>query len=371
MPTPSPADWPARLQSVRDRLAAHGVAAFVVSSPINIRYLTGFDGSAGLLVVAASGTHLLIDGRYEEAVRDARTSGRMADVEVERIQGRYDVALAALLVRMARSRVGVESDHLTLSTFERWRQGVEGTTTLVPVPGLVESLRIIKDAAEVVVLRRAAGLLSDVASNLRPMLGSGRTERAVAAGITQALTRAGFSKPAFDTIVASGPNSAYPHAQPTDRRLRTGDLVVLDFGGILDGYCVDLSRAAAIGRIGEDGQRVYEAVRQAQDAGIAAIRAGVASADVDKAARDVLEAKGFGPHFVHGTGHGLGLEVHEAPRLSSTAGSEERLDIGMVMTVEPGVYIGGLGGVRLEDDVLVTEAGCEVLTTAPRDLLVV
>jgi Xaa-Pro aminopeptidase len=204
------------------------------------------------------------------------------------------------------------------------------------------------------------------------VLKAGRTELEVAGGINDRIRRAGFTKPAFDTIVASGPNGAYPHARPTDRTLQSGDLLVLDFGGVLDGYCVDLTRAAAVDRVDPEAAALYRAVRDAQDAAICAIRSGVKTADVDRAAREVLQTQGFGDCFLHGTGHGLGLEVHEAPTLSAgEPGSGESLEAGMVVTVEPGAYVAGLGGVRLEDDVLVTRAGCEVLTNAPRDLLVV
>jgi Xaa-Pro aminopeptidase len=200
----------------------------------------------------------------------------------------------------------------------------------------------------------------------------GRTEREIARDIDRAIEHAGFERPAFETIVASGPNSAYPHARPTDRSLAPGDLVVLDFGGVLDGYCVDLTRMAAVGSISIAARRLYEAVRDAQARAIASIRAGVSGADVDAAARDALEAEGLGSAFVHGTGHGLGLEVHEGPRLSRAAsGASARLDAGMVCTVEPGAYVEGVGGVRLEDDVVVTLGGSELLTDAPRDLVLI
>jgi Xaa-Pro aminopeptidase len=184
------------------------------------------------------------------------------------------------------------------------------------------------------------------------------------------MERAGFSGPAFPTIVASGPNSALPHATPGGRRLAQGDLVVLDFGGVLGGYCVDLTRMAAVGRLAPQALALFDAVRDAHDAAIRHLAPGVTGAEVDAAARSVLEARGLGPAFLHGTGHGLGLDVHEAPRISR-GGAETVLAAGMVCTIEPGAYVEGLGGVRLEDDVLVTDTGRDVLTDAPRDLLVV
>jgi Xaa-Pro aminopeptidase len=201
---------------------------------------------------------------------------------------------------------------------------------------------------------------------------AGRTEIEVAREVDAALECAGFSAPAFPTIVASGPNSAHPHARPGARRLAAGDLVLLDFGGILDGYCVDLTRMVVLGQAGTRQAALYDAVHAAQSAAIASVRAGVPAAAVDEAARSVLDARGFGDAFLHGTGHGLGLEVHELPRISrADSGATDVLEAGMVCTIEPGAYVNGLGGVRLEDDVLVTADGCEVLTDAPRDLLAV
>jgi Xaa-Pro aminopeptidase len=238
--------------------------------------------------------------------------------------------------------------------------------------GLVEQLRIVKDDFELGVLRRGATLISDVARQLGSIVRAGQTERSIAKAIDLAIERAGFSGPAFPTIVASGPNSAKPHARPTDRTLGRGDLVVLDFGGVLDGYCVDVTRMAAVGPLADRAQALFSAVKVAQEAAIVAVRPAIAASDVDSAARSALDARGFGEAFTHSTGHGLGLDVHEAPRIGrADPEAPETLQAGMVFTIEPGAYVAGVGGVRLEDDVLVTAGGCEVLTTAPRDLLVV
>ncbi len=359
-----------RISRLRASLSEAGVEAFVVTELNNIRYLTGFAGSAGILVVTGDETRLLVDGRYEEVVREAQSAGAIAPLELVRVK-KYDPTLIDVLAAGGWTHVAFEGDHTTVAQHGRWVLGLP-KVDLRPVYGWVEGGRIRKDAAEIARLRRAAGLLSGVARALGQWVSVGRSEREVAADIDAALRRAGFEKPAFDTIVASGPNSAHPHARPTDRTIQNGDLVLLDFGGVLEGYCVDLTRMAGAGRVGADGHSLYVAVRQAQEAAIAAVHPGSLTTQVDAAARQVLEQHQLGSAFVHGTGHGLGLDVHEAPRVGPGDPSEAvRLESGMVVTIEPGAYVAGLGGVRLEDDVLVTAEGREVLTTAPLDLLIV
>jgi Xaa-Pro aminopeptidase len=231
---------------------------------------------------------------------------------------------------------------------------------------------MVKDRTEIAAFREAASRLSAVARRvLSDIVRIGRSERDVAADIDYAMRQGGFERPAFDTIVASGPNSALPHARPGPRILAAGDGVVLDFGGVYDGYCVDLTRTVQLAPGDSAFEALFEAVRAAQAAAIAAVRPGVKASAVDGAARDVLAGRGLGDAFVHGTGHGLGLEIHEAPRIGKAGGSEpdEALVAGMVFTVEPGAYVPGLGGVRIEDDVLVTEDGCEVLTDVPIERL--
>jgi Xaa-Pro aminopeptidase len=368
-----PAGWARRLQSLHDYCVSQKLDAIVVSNPLNIRYLTGFRGSAGLLISAPGGVRLVTDGRYDAAVRGAVAAGEMAVLDVERVDVRYDTTLVEVLTRLKLSRVGFEAGHVTVATLDGWRRAdASGTIEWVSTDGVVERQRVIKDADEIALFRKAGRALAGVAAHLSEWVRTGRTERDVARDIDAGILQAGFSDVAFPTIVASGPHSAHPHARPGDRRLGEGDLVVLDFGGVLDGYCVDLTRMAGIGQVGSEAMALVTAVLSAQREAIAAVRPGRLGADVDKAARSVLEAAGFGPAFLHGTGHGLGLEVHEAPRVSRGAtGSSDTLQPGMVCTIEPGAYVEGLGGVRMEDDVLVTASGCEVLTEAPRDLLVV
>ncbi len=364
-------DWSGRLRVVREYCAANDLEAFVVSTPNNLSYLCGFRGTAGLLVVGARETVLIVDGRYTSVAAEGLAAAGLDDIPVERVERRYDLTLAAVLRQWKAARVGFEAEHVTVAGLATWQRAA-GEPVWQPTERVVEQRRAIKDAFEVAVIRRAARALSSVAREIGTWVRAGRSEIDLARDVDAAIDRAGFSAPAFPTIVASGPNSAHPHARPGERRLAPGDLVLLDFGGVLDGYCVDLTRMAVLGPVDARAAVLFDAVSAAQAAAIAAVRGGIAASHVDTAARDVLDARGFGEAFLHGTGHGLGLDVHESPRISrADSGSQDVLEAGMVCTIEPGAYLEGLGGVRLEDDVLVTAEGCEVLTDAPRDLLVV
>ena len=371
MGDPSRPDWTGRLLRTNQDREQAGLRAFVVTAQPNIAYLCGFTGTAGVLVISPRETTLVVDGRYESSARAEIRAGRMAPVAIEQVRGRYDAVLAVVVDRIRAREVGFEAEHVSVATLGGW-QRASPATTWTPTERLVERHRALKDPAEIAVLRRAGRALSDIARHLGEWTSEGRTEREVARAIDAAIERAGFAGPAFPTIVAAGPNSALPHARPTDRPLAKGDLVMLDFGGRLDGYCGDLTRMAAVGQVGAQARSLFEAVREAQAAAIAAVRPGQMASAVDAAARDVLEGCGLAEAVLHATGHGLGLELHEAPRIARPdPNNADRLEAGMVCTIEPGAYVEGLGGVRLEDDVLVTAEGCEVLTDAPRDLVVV
>jgi len=363
--------WATRLRACQSALATHAIDALVVSTPVNITYLTGFAGSAGLLLLTGAGYWLLADGRYDLAVREAIRAGRMAEVGVERVERRYDLTLGELVTRLGARRVGFESAHVTVSNAAAWQRATVGVSW-VALEKVVERLRMIKDARELSALRRGGRLIAEVTRALPSIAKSGRTERDVADAIDAAMLGVGFERPAFPTIVASGPNSAHPHAKPGSRALARGDLVVLDFGGVLDGYCVDLTRMVSVGIVEPQALALFEAVKAAHAAAIHSVRPGVLTSAIDGAARHELEARGLGSAFSHSTGHGLGLEVHEAPRVGRPdPETDEVVQPGMVFTIEPGAYVEGLGGVRLEDDVLVTADGCDVLTDIPRDLMVI
>jgi Xaa-Pro aminopeptidase len=364
----------ARHARVRGAVDALGLDALIVTTPANIRYLTNHTGTAGTLVVTPSAMHLLVDFRYQEAVRSLQASpASCPGLRTWDVPASYDEALIAMLIETGVKNAGIEAAHLTVARKEwlvRTAAARGAAIGLRSTERVVEQFRIVKDTAEVIVMRQAAAKLSGVAARAFDAVRAGVTERYVAGVIESALREAGYERPAFDTIVASGPHSALPHHRAGERTLRPGDLVVLDFGGVLDGYCSDLTRTVCVGQPSQEGGRIHAAVRDAQAAAIDAVRPGVEAADVDAAARQVLVAHGLGEAFGHGTGHGLGLDVHEEPRVSKPRpdAAKTRLEPGMIFTIEPGAYLPGFGGVRIEDDILVTEAGCEVLTSVPRDL---
>jgi Xaa-Pro aminopeptidase len=360
---------------LREAIDALSLDALVISNATNIRYLTNHIGSAGLLVATREAMHLALDFRYRESARLLQdSSSACPGLRVWDVPASYDEALVHCLDEIGVSVVGFEATHLTVARHNWWRDTARGRSLEIEFRSterLVEQVRMVKDDFEVGRLREGAQRLSRVAEATFTATRAGMTERALAAVLESAMREAGFERLAFDTIVASGPHAALPHYRAGERILSPGDLLVLDFGGVLDGYCCDLTRTVSIGRPSAESQRLHDAVRAAQQAAIAAVRPGVEASAVDAAARSVLHARGLGEAFGHGTGHGLGLEVHEEPRISQQRGDLPPVTLtpGMVFTVEPGAYLPGFGGVRIEDDVLVTETGCEVLTAVPRDLL--
>jgi len=366
----------ARHRAIRNRLAALGLDGLVVTNPTNIRYLSNHAGSAGTLVVTHSEVHLLIDFRYEESVRSVQASDAACPgLRTWPVPASYDEALIDMVSGLTMpAKLGIEAAHLTVARKE-WLERTSTSRglalTWTSTERVVEQPRLVKDAGEIATLRDAAARLTGVAESAFRSIRSGVTEREVAGSIEMAMRAAGYERLAFDTIVASGPNAALPHYRAGTRILKPGDLVVLDFGGVLDGYCSDLTRTVSVGAPTPDALRLHAAVRDAQRAAMEAVKPGVPATSVDGAARGLLESRGLGNAFGHGTGHGLGLDIHEEPRVGPprSHSASVQLEPGMVFTIEPGAYLPGMGGVRIEDDVLVTGDGCEVLTSVPRELL--
>ncbi|HXH07531.1 MAG TPA: Xaa-Pro peptidase family protein [Vicinamibacterales bacterium] len=362
-----------RLRAELHRLEADGL---LVTSLANLRWLTGFPGTTAAAVVTAGSLYFVTDLRYSLAVERLRAEGALpVDLELVVAEPSYDEAIAGLLERLGLRRVAFEAEHLTVRRFRWLTERLARRAApleLVPTEAVVERLRAVKDAEEIALFREAGARLAEVAAALPVIVRRGRSERRTAADLDTRLRRAGFERPAFDTIVASGPNSALPHARAGERRLAPGDPIVLDFGGVYRGYCVDLTRTVFLGRPPEAFERLYAAVRAARSAALAVTRPGARASLVDQAVRQELTRHGFGGAVAHAAGHGLGLEVHEYPRLgrARSEADDPVLAAGMVLAIEPAAYLPALGGARLEDDVLVTDAGYELLTPAPRDLLV-
>jgi Xaa-Pro aminopeptidase len=367
----------ARHRVVRAELHQAALDALVVTALPNVLYLTNFTGTSAIAIVTADRLLLLTDSRYATMVAGIRgTPHECLSLELVLVEGSYDARLADVLAGGGWARVGFEAANLTVSR-HAWLTtqlvGASAPPALVPTEGVVERARVVKDDHEVDVLREAARRLSTVARAVPAEIRAGRTERDVAMAIDWRIRDAGFARNAFDTIVASGPNAALPHARPGERKLAEGDLVVLDFGGVYDSYCVDLTRTVVLGKADSRVREVYDAVREAHDAAIHTVTPGRSRFDIDRAARETLDARGFGEAFGHGTGHGLGIEIHEDPRIvrrrADVDARDESVAAGMVFTIEPGAYFPGWGGVRIEDDVLVTGGGVEVLTDAPTELM--
>lgn len=363
-----------RLDLVRRLADAAGADAALVTHAPDLRWAVGFTGSNGLLVVtggpraggpqAGEAAHFVTDGRYRAQAAD-EVEG--ADVHVPEGSLVDFVAEAGLLDRAG--RVAVQAEHLTVAALDGYREALPDIE-FVPVKNLLSEAVAAKDEAAVAAVARAQALTCEVFDAVLPFLGPGVAERDIAAEIVYQHLRRGASAMSFEPIVASGPRGALPHARPSSRTISPGELVVIDMGCVLDGYCSDLTRTVAVG--GEphpSAREAYETVRRAQRAAVAAARAGMMGGELDAVARDVIEADGLGEAFSHSLGHGVGLEVHEWPRLSQQA--EHRLPAGATVTIEPGVYLPDRFGIRIEDVVVLREGGAENLTPLPTDLLVV
>jgi len=347
-----------RLTKLRAILPEHDIDAILISQPQNRRYLSGFTGSAGWLVITAERAVMATDFRYYEQV------GREAPgFELARIQTRVSDLLPEVLADLGIKRLGFESQHLTveqLSTFNKAADGVEW----LPLENTVEKIRAIKDQDEIDALRRSAALNDDAFAHLLEVIEPGMTEREAAWEIETYMRSHGASKVAFDLIVAAGPNGALPHARPGEQAIQPGAPIVIDIGCVLDDYCSDMTRTFCLGEPSTRYLEVWNLVLQAQEAAEAVIRAGTSGIETDAAARDLIVEAGFGDYFGHGLGHGVGLAVHEGPRASRL--SEDTFEAGMSLTVEPGIYLSGEFGVRLEDLVIIGKDGIEILTNTPK-----
>ena len=355
-------DVAGRLGRLRALLAGAGCDALLVTKLEHLRYLTGFSGSAGLLAVTASSALLCTDGRYRDQARaQLAAAGVEAAVHVDRPAGQLEAIRRAL---GGGTRLGLEAANISWARVRHLGELFAGVG-LVATSGLVEQLRVVKDEGEVARIEQACAIADVALAQTKEMLLRGCTEAQFAAELDHEMARRGASGPSFETIVASGPNSALPHARPTARPIAPGELVVIDFGATLEGYHSDMTRTLCVGEPADELGELVEAVLAAQRSGVRAVRAGEGAAAVDTVCREALTAAGYGEAFVHSTGHGVGLEIHEAPALSQE--SADILPAGSVVTVEPGAYLADRGGARIEDTVVVTERGARLLTKSTKD----
>ena len=339
--------------------------ALLVTSLTNIRYLTGFTGSAGMLFVLPDDAVLITDGRYDiQANEQLQAAGVRARVAVA---GAAKQKESAQQIASSLKTLGLEAAHVSWARQRAFESDWFPQTELIPTVGVVERLRSIKDAGEVARIEEACRIADEALGRVRERLGHGPTEAEFGRLLDFEMRALGAAGPSFETIVASGQNSAKPHHRPADATITAGSPIVLDFGALFDGYCSDMTRTVWIRGIDDpELRRAVDVVMESQAAGVAAVKPGTRCSDVDAACRGVIADAGWADAFVHGTGHGVGLDIHEAP--SVAASSTDTLEVGHVVTVEPGVYLPGLGGVRIEDTVVVTRDGCRPLTTAPKDL---
>jgi len=345
--------------------AEHKIDALLVSAPANVRYLCGFTGSNGLLLVTPDSQTLFTDPRYTiQASEECRA--RVKAVKTIS-KGYLDVAAMELVRKKRLKRVGFEAGRVIFDSYQRLKQALPLAASLKPIAPVIDKLRMIKSDAEIARIRRSVLANSEAFAATVPSMRPAISENDIAAELEFAMRRLGAEKPAFETIVASGARTALPHAQPTHQKLAVNELLLIDMGTCLNGYMSDMTRMLFLGNPNSRVRKIYNAVLEAQMAGIAAVRAGVKALEVDRRARQVLRSNGLGKEFVHSTGHGLGLEIHESPRIGKNEATT--LEAGMVITIEPGAYIRDFGGVRIEDTVLVTKSGCEVLTPTPKELV--
>jgi Xaa-Pro aminopeptidase len=349
-----------RLVKLRGLMSGSDLEALLVTNPENMRYISCFTGE-GLLLITLDGNFLLTDGRYKTQVGMESPEWKVLMADNSSLKAVADVCREHHL-----TSIGFEKDDITWQQFQQFQAGLGGTD-LRPVASLVESLRLVKDQGEIALIRSAGVVAGAAFGYVLGHIHPGQTERSIASCLDYFLRSRGDGPPAFETIVAAGERAALPHGYATPVEVGSGQLVVMDFGARCQGYMSDITRTVCVGRSDAMQRRVYEVVLEAQLVAIDLIRPGVIAGQVDEAARRVITEAGYGDYFTHSLGHGVGLKIHEAPRLAP--GEKMILQAGMIVTVEPGIYLPGWGGVRIEDTVLVAANGCEILTPVTKEFM--
>ncbi|MBT2214428.1 Xaa-Pro peptidase family protein [Virgibacillus dakarensis] len=349
-----------KLTRLREELEANKLDAIMIGSPINRRYVTGFTGTAGVVLVTQNDALFITDFRYIEQATKQATRFKIVEHKQVIVQEIKD-QLGQLHVK----RLGFEKDHVTYSAYEQYQEAFDAE--LVPVSGVVEKLRLIKTDSELTIMKKAAKIVDDAFVHIQNFIKPGVKEMDIANELEFFMRKQGATSSSFDTIVASGYRGALPHGVASEKEIAEGELVTLDYGALYQGYCSDTTRTVAVGKISDELMKIYDIVLTAQLKGVEGVKPGITGKQGDSIVRDYITEQGYGDYFGHSTGHGLGMEVHEQPSLSYRA--ETILEPGMVVTVEPGIYVPNLGGCRIEDDVVVTETGNERLTFAEKKLI--
>ncbi|MED2975694.1 Xaa-Pro peptidase family protein [Bacillus swezeyi] len=351
-----------KLNKLRELFRGLGIEGLLVTSSINLRYITGFTGSSGLAVISEDKAVFITDFRYMEQAKK-QASG----FEIVQHSGGIVQKTADVIKEMGLNKIGFEQEKMTYGTYASYKDRL-GAAELVPVSQSVEKLRLIKSSEEIKILKEAAKIADDAFSHILTFIKPGIAEIAIANELEFYMRSQGADHSSFDMIVASGLRSSLPHGVASDKAVEKGDLVTLDFGAYYKGYCSDITRTIAVGEPSDELKSIYQTVFEAQAIGMRNIKPGITGKQADAYTRDYISSKGYGDYFGHSTGHGLGMEVHESPALS--ARSDQPLEKGMVVTVEPGIYIPGTGGVRIEDDIVLTDGGNESLTHSAKDLII-
>lgn len=352
-----------RLSELRSSLSSYGVDALLITNPINRRYITGFTGSSGYVVVTKSRAVLLTDFRYKD-----QAPKQAIDFEVIEHAAIPSESIRKVLEEEQVKTVGFEQNDLTYGGYLHYANELKAFE-LVPVRDAVESIRKIKDENELAVIQQACDLADKTFEHILTVLKPGVTEAEIALEMEFFMRKHGASATSFETIVASGERSALPHGVASERVIQGDEFVKMDFGALYNGYCSDLTRTVVLGKPTDKHKEIYDIVLEAQLAALDAIRPGVTGKEIDGIARNIIAKYGYGDHFGHGLGHSFGMEIHESPRFSKL--SDDVMKPGMIMTVEPGIYLPGFGGVRIEDDIVITETGIKILTHAPKSFTVI
>ncbi|WP_067728086.1 M24 family metallopeptidase [Oceanobacillus damuensis] len=349
-----------KLKKLRNKLKLNKLDAILITSPINRRYITGFTGTAGAAIISQTDATFITDFRYTEQAAEQAT-----DFSIVEHKQLIEDGIADQIKAMGINHLGFEKDYVTYTQFENYNKkfGVE----LIPVSGLIEEIRLIKTSDELNIMKKAAKIADDAFEHIQSFIKPGVKEIDISNELEFFMRRQGAISSSFDTIVASGFRSAFPHGVASEKEIGNGELVTLDFGALYEGYCSDITRTVAVGEISSELREIYDIVLEANLRGVNGIKPGMTGIEADALTRDYITEKGYGKNFGHSTGHGLGLEVHEGPGLSYR--SDKILETGMVVTVEPGIYVNGLGGCRIEDDIVITDTGNERLTFAPKELI--